>query len=105
MDFNRKIDDLSRGQLYVMINELKEEINCLKTDLIKSRFVSNSYQKYFEFSSQNTETIASNEEVLDLIKDIKLFNSLTQKKCSVTLKRLSDNCLNESGVQRVEQNL
>ena len=103
MGFNQELNYLSRGQLYVMIKELNEEISCLKTDLIKYKFVSNSYKKYFEFLSQINETIPSNEEVLDLVKDIKLFNSLTGNKCSVILKRLTDNCLNESGVQRVEQ--
>ena len=100
MDLCQELSDLSRRQLYVMIEELKEEINCLKTDLIKYKFVSNSFRKYFDFFSQINETIASNEEVLHSIKDI---NSLTEKKCFVALKRLNDNYLNESRVQRVEQ--
>ena len=105
MTFSRELDDLSRGHLYDVIHELREEIVCLKTDLIKYKFVSKSYEKYFQFFIEVNETIASNEEVLHLIKDIKLFNSLTEKKCSVTLKRVTDNCLNESDVQSVEQNL
>ena len=103
MDLYQKLGDLTRGQLYVMIKELKEEINYLKTDLIKYKFISNSYQKYFEYFSEINETIASNEEVLHSFKDIKLFNSLTEKKPFVPLKRLSDNYLNETPVQSVEQ--
>ena len=66
--------------------------------------MSNSYQKYFEFFIEINETIASNEEVLHLIKNIKLFNSLTENKSFVALKRLNDNYLNKTRVRSVEQN-
>ena len=105
MCFNRELDDLSRGQLYDVINGLKEENSCLKTDLIKYKYISNQYQKYFEFFIQINETIASNEKVMDLVKDIKLFNSLTEKNCFVALKRLSDNHINETRVQRVDESV
>ena len=49
MNFSRELDDLSREQLYYVIHELKEEISCLKTDLIKYKFLTNNYQKIFEF--------------------------------------------------------
>ena len=53
---------------------------------------------------QFNETIALNEEVLESIRDIKLFNSLNEEKCSVTLKRLNDNYLNECRDKSFEQN-
>ena len=108
MNFSRELDDLSRGQLYDVINGLKGEIGCLKIDLIKYKFVSNRYQKYFNFFIQINETIVSNEEVLDSLKQLKLLKSLTERKCFVALKRLSDNYFNENNGQpfgeSVEQN-
>ena len=103
MNLSRELHDLSRGQLFDVIHELREENNCLKTDLNKYKFLTNNYQKIFEFVIQFNETIAS-KEVLDLIKDIKSFNRLTEEKFSVTLKRLTDYYLNESRDQNVGQN-
>ena len=104
MNFSRESGDFSREQLYDVIHGLKVENNCLKTDLIKYKFLTNNYQKIFEFVIQFNETIASKEEVLDLIKDIKTFNRLTEEKCFVSLKRLSNEYLNKTRVRSVEQN-
>ena len=90
MDINSTIDDLSRGKSYQLINRLKRETNCLKTDLMRFQLLSKCYQKYFQYFNEFSETIESNKEILDLKNHIKALKEC-EKSCFVSLEMLSEN--------------
>ena len=79
------LDVLSREELYCLVNRLKCEINCLKTDLLRFKLLSNRYQKYFDYFNQINDNLGINEEIMN---DIKLLNKLNEKLCFVSLNRL-----------------
>ncbi len=74
MSSNVELKDLNRENLYSIINDLKRENNCLKTDLIRFKLLSNSYQKLFDKIS---EQIVFNNDILEL-KNIKLLNDFNK---------------------------
>ena len=98
----QEINNLSREQFCLLIKQLYTENECLKKDLIKYKFLLKSYENVF---NEIKETFASDKKVLNLLKDIKMFNNLDNKKCFVSLKKLSDNYLNENNGQRVEESV
>ena len=96
MSFTPKVNDLSREELKSFINQLKREINCLTTDLIKCQLIINNYQKYFDYFNETNEKITTNNEILVLInrlKALKYFNE-NSFKCFVSVEKLSENELN-----------
>ena len=90
MNINSKIDDLCRAKSHQLINRLKRENNCLKTDLMRFQLLSNCYQKYFQYFNEFSETIESNKEILNLKNDLKALKEC-EKSCFVALEMLSEN--------------
>ena len=66
---------LRRQQLYSLINALKRENDCLKTDLIKYKLLSNKCQKYLQFLTEISETNDTNSEN-DFIQQINALNDI-----------------------------
>src|SRR5437868_5859572 len=108
MNLDQDFCKLTFEQLISMIKRLNRENSLLRSDLIKYKLLSNSFHKYFDVFNEINETIASkfdsNNEVLDIIKDIKLEISFTQKKEIVSINKLSKNSLNETNVENIGQN-
>ena len=79
-----------------LINGLKREINCLKTDLLRFKLLSIRYQKYLQFLDEinfrlNTENnIQLNNEFRDKIS--KLYTNCNQK-CFVFIENINSNQL------------
>ena len=90
MNVNSTIRDLSRGKSNQLINRLKRENYCLKTDLMRFQLLSNCYQKYFQNFNEFSETIESNKEILSLKNNIKALKEC-EKSCFVSLEMLSEN--------------
>ena len=90
------MSDLSHEELYSVINQLKRKINCLTTDLIRFKLLSNCYQKYFDYFNEMNEKITSNNEVLVLINRLKALKSYDKNSvnCLVFVKQLNENDLN-----------
>ena len=42
------MNDMTREELYSVIDRMKRQINTLETDLIKSQTILKSYEKYFQ---------------------------------------------------------
>ena len=85
---------LRRQQLYSLINSLKRENDCLKTDLIKYKLLSNKCQKYLQFLTQISETNDTNSEN-DFIQQINALNETNS--CFVFIDNdLKDNKLSNS---------
>ena len=91
-----KLIDLSREELYSVITQLKRQINCLETDLIKSQTFLKSYEKYFNYFNEINEKISSNNEILVLIDKLKAIKYLNENslKCCVSVNKLSKNASN-----------
>ena len=47
----------SRHELYSIVNDLKRETNCLKTDLLRFKLLSIRYQKYLQFLDEINFTL------------------------------------------------
>ena len=92
----KKLSDLSREELYSVINQMKRQINCLETDLSKSQTFLKSYEKYFNYFNEINEKISSNNEILDIIKRLKYIKQFNENslKCFVSVKKLSENDFN-----------
>ena len=84
----------SQIHFHSVINQLKRKNNCLKTDLIRFKSLSNCYQKYFDYFNEINETIDSNKEVLKLKNNIKVLKEC-RKSCFISLNKL-----NESSTKR-----
>src|SRR5437762_2268617 len=75
--------DLSRYQLYSMVNALRREVNCLANDLMRYQLLTKKLQKYLTFFHQINETIDENSLKMQI-------NSLiVTKSCSIDLKALN----------------
>ena len=85
---------IRRQQLYSLINALKRENDCLKTDLIKYKLLSNKCQKYLQFLGEMNETIETNTEKhfisqINALKDIKnCFICLNKSEINESLHQL-----------------
>lgn len=85
---NSDLDVLSREELYCLVNRLKCEINCLKTDLLRFKLLSNRYQKYFDYFNQINHNLIVNKDIINKIKDL---NELNKKYCFVSLNQMKVN--------------
>ena len=63
----------------------------MKGELCRLQLLSDCYHKYFEFFGQINETIALNNEILDLKEKIEVLNGFNQKTCFVALTQLTEN--------------
>jgi len=72
------LSQLSREELYSMINELKRENNCLKTDLLRFKVLSKSCGKYL------TDLLNIKQISCDLIQKIGGFVSTNGTQSHIT---------------------
>ena len=91
-----KMNSLNNNSL---INGLKREINCLKTDLLRFKLLSIRYQKYLQFLDEinftlNENNIQLNNEFRDKISKLSL-------NCSKNVLFVSNIC-NENSIKRYE---
>ena len=82
-----------------VINNLKQKMKLLDTDLMRFELLSNCYQKYFDYFNEKNY---SNNKVLDLSEKIQSLNDLKnnlkflkecEKSCFVSLEKLDTNQL------------
>ena len=76
-----------------VINGLKREINCLKTDLLRFKLLSIRYQKYLQFLDEidftlNENNIQLNNEFRDKISK---FSTNCIKNCFVCIENIDEN--------------
>ena len=76
-----------------LINRLKREINCLKTDLLRFKLLSIRYQKYLQFLDEinftlNENNIQLNNEFRDKISKLSLN---CNQKCFVCIENINTN--------------
>ena len=77
---------------YSLINGLKREINCLKTDLLRFKLLSIRYQKYLQFLDEinftlNENNIQLNNEFRDKISKLSLN---CNQKCFVCIENCNE---------------
>ena len=94
MSYPDHLYDLSREQLYSVINKLKRENSLLTTDLMKNKLLTNDYQNYFNYFNELNEKITSNEEILVLINKLKALKDVNKISCFVSLKTLTETDFN-----------
>ena len=86
-----KLNNLSREELYSVIYQLKRQINCLETDLIKQNLYSNCLEKYFNYFNEINQKLTSNKQILNLIKRIKTLKYFNENICLVSVKDSPEN--------------
>ena len=90
-----ELNCFNRQKLYSIINGLKREINCLKTDLLRFKLLSIRYQKYLLFLDEinftlNDNNIELNNEFRDNIS--KLYTNCNHN-CIVFIENINSNQL------------
>lgn len=97
-----QLDEMSRDQLYLVINRLKRKISCMNSDLIRFEIHLKKFHKYFD---RFNETLGLKKELMGLIQDIELLNQLNGSRCWVTLEQVTKNGIEAAADTRIDTNI
>ena len=91
MSFN---NNLNEKEFCLTINQLKRENNCLKTDLLRYKLLSNSYERLVDRIKDQIFIDFDFPGLRQLKNCIKILNRLNQNQCFVLCEQLDENHFN-----------